>query len=258
MATRNDTHALAWKVPYLLERAYSSADGSTGQTIQFPVRRTSDGALVEPTATGSTVTVKSAGTAVVSSAALSVSGSIASYTFDAGEPDSTSTLGEDWELQVVLVIDGERYTFRRKAILCEWVPRNVITAADLYDVIPELEHSIPQSQQEGRGDGTGWSKQIDAAYFDFVRKMLSAGRPIWKSREPTGYYDWLLAKACYKAVRAIPASEDSIWKRYRTDTYHMLKEAEGNLTLQYDDEQADDRAGVAGPVVLWPLGRSRY
>jgi hypothetical protein len=258
MAIRNETHALARQVPYLLERAYASADGLTGQTIEFPLRRTSDGALVEPTAAGSSVTVLAYGSAVVSAAALTVSGSVASYTFSPNVPSSTAQLGEGWEVQVVLVIDGERYPFRRKAILCEWVPRNVITAADLYDVIPELQHTIPQAQQTGRGDGTGWAPQIDAAYYAFIRKMLAAGRPIWKAREPTGYYDWLLAKSLDMAVRAIPADDGSIWAQYRRDVYHRLREAEAGLVLQYDDDDRDKRRGANGPVVLWPVGRSRW
>ena len=57
MAIRADTYALSRPVPYLLERAYASASGATGQTIEAPIRQTGDGSLVTVTESGSTVTV---------------------------------------------------------------------------------------------------------------------------------------------------------------------------------------------------------
>lgn len=260
MAIRAETYALARPVPYLLEQGYQDAAGSTGQTISAPVRSTAAGALVAPTASGSSVTVTDAsGSEVVSAAAVTVSGSEASYTFAAGEPSTAYSLGDGWTVTWSLVIDGEVYTFRHGAILAQYVPRNVITAADLYggDGFPELRHAVPQAQGD-RGDGTGWGPQIDAAYYDLIRRMLRDGRPIWRSREPTGYRDWLLARALQLAADAIPAPEGSQWARMQTRAYHRMRAAEAALRLSYDDEAVGVRRPGEGPIYTAPVGRPRW
>jgi len=260
VAVRSETYSLSRPVPYLLERAYSASGGGTGQTIEAPIRQTGDGALVAPTESGSTVTVLDAsGTAVVNAAAVTVSGSTASYTFSAGVPGATYAVGDGWTVIWALVISGEIYTFRHAAILCEYVPRNVITAADLYggDGIPELRHSVPQAQGD-RGDATGWAPQIDAAYYELIRRMLADGRPIWRSREPTGYRDWLLATALLRAAESIPAPEGSPWHTYRRDAWHRRQRAEARLRLQYDTEDVSIRRPGDGPIYTSPVGRPSW
>mgnify|MGYP003646258604 FL=1 len=259
MAVRSETHALARPVPYLLERAYADAAGTGGQTIEAPVRSTGDGALVAPTAVGSTVTVLDpGGIKVVDAAAVAVSGSVASYTFGASVPATTASLGDGWTVIWSLVISGEVYTFRQAAILCEYVPRNVITAADLYggEGIAELRYAVPQAQQDApRGDGTGWGPQIDASYYDFIRKMLANGRPIWRSREPTGYREWLLSRSLQRAVETIPATEGSSWAEYRKRAYFRMRSAEASLKLQYDTEDPTIRRPGVGPILMSAVGR---
>ena len=244
-------------MPYLLEQGYSSADGLTGQTIAAPIRRTSDGELVTVTESGSTVTVREpSGTVMVDGAAVTVSGGQATYTFAAGEPGSSYSVGEGWSIEWALVIGGETYTFRAGGILCEWVPPNVITAADLYggEGFPELRYAVPQAQGE-RGDDTGWGPQIDAAYYELIRRMLRDGRPIWRSREPVGYREWLLAAALKHAADAIPAPEGSQWARLQVRAYHRFRAAEAGLRLQYDDEATTIRRPGDGPIYCVPVGR---
>ena len=261
MAIRADTYALSRPVPYLLERAYASASGTTGQTIEAPIRQTSDGSLVTVTESGSTVTVTGPGGAsVVAETAVTVSGGVATYTFTAGAPGASYALGDGWTVVWSLVIGGEVYTYRHAAILCEYVPGNIITAADLYggDGIAELRYKVPQAQTADRGDGTGWAPQIDAAYYELIRRMLADGRPIWRSREPTGYRGWLLAQALYNATHTIQAEDGSPWATYRRDAYHRLQRAEASLRLQYDDEEATVRRPGEGPIYTSPVGRPRW
>lgn len=261
MAVRSDTYALSRPVPYLLERAYASADGSTGQTIEAPIRKTSDGSLVEVTESGSTVTVTDAdGNTVVSAAAVSLSGSVPQYTFAANVPAATVGLGEGWTVIWSLVIDGEIYTFRHTAVLCEYVPRNTVTAADLYGGagIADLRYNVPQAQSVDRGDGTGWAPQIDEAYFEFIRRMLADGRPIWRAREGTGYHTWLLARAVVNAVDAIPATEGSPWIAYRKQAWGRFQRAEAGLRLQFDTDAPDVRRAGSGPILTVPAGRPQW
>ncbi len=232
-----------------------------GQTIAGPVRQTGDGALVAPTVSGSSVTVKDpSGVAVVDGAAIVLSGSTATYTFVNGEPSTTYTLGDGWTVIWVLVIAGEIYTFRHAAILVEYVPPNIITAADLYggQGIPELRMAIPQAQTSDRGDGTGWAPQIDAAYYGFIRKMLADGRPIWKSREPTGYWDWLFTRSILNAVDTIPAPDGSMWAQERRQAFSKHKRAEAGIKLQYDDIDVSIRKPGSGPIYTSPVGRPAW
>jgi hypothetical protein len=148
MAIRAETYALARPVPYLLERGYQDAAGVDWQTIEAPIRRTSDGAVVAVTAVGSTVTVTAPGGVVlVNAAAVTVADGVARYTFTAGAPTSSQALGEGYTVEWALVIDGEVYTYRHAAILCQYVPPNSVTAADLYggDGVAELVVGAPRS-----------------------------------------------------------------------------------------------------------------
>lgn len=261
MAVRNETHAIDRPVPYLLEQGYADVAGTGGQTIQAPVRRTQDGELVAVTASGSTVSVTDGGgQVVVTGAAVTVSGGVASYTFAAGLPSTGHQLGDGWTVVWRLNIGGEFYTFRRRAILCQYVPRNVITAADLYggDGVPELKFKVPQAQRSDGGDGTEWGPQIDAAYYDFIRKMLADGRPIWLSREPTGYRNWLLAKALLRAVDSIPAQAGTVWAEAKRAAYRRWREAEATMRLQYDTEASTVRRPGTGPIYMTPTRRPRW
>jgi len=248
MGIRAETYAPDRPVPYLLERGYA-------QTITCPIRSTAAGALVEPTSGKITVT-KPDGTALVSAAAVTVASSVASYALTV---PATETLGEGWTVVWALVIGAETYTFRLAAILCEYVPPNMITAADLYggEGLPELRYSVPQAQGE-RGDNTGWAPQIDAAYYAFIRTLLSDGRPVWLVREPTGYREWLLAASIKNATDAIPAPSGSMWENYRKEAWHRLRHAEAALKLQYSDSSIGLRRG--GEPVIWlaPVGRPRW
>mgnify|MGYP003639232555 CR=1 FL=1 len=246
-------------MPYLLEQGYSSAT-STGQTIEAPIRQTGDGSLVVPTVLGSSVSILDrAQVVIVDAAAVTLLGSTATYTFANGEPSTSYALGDGWTVIWTLVIAGEVYTFRHAAILCEYVPRNVITAADLYggDGIPELRHAVPQSQGE-RGDGTGWAPQIDAAYYELIRRMLADGRPIWRSREPTGYRDWLLGLAILRATESIPAPDGSMWALERRNAFSRWKRAEAGMRLQYDTDDAAIRRPGEGPIYMTPVGRPSW
>ena len=245
MAVRAETYAPDRPVPYLVEREYT-------QTLQCPIRSTAEGALIEPT--GGTVTITDpSGVVLVDAAAVTVASSVAYYVLTLA---AASALGEGYTVVWSLLIDGETYTFRLAAICCEYVPPNMVTAADLYggEGIPELRYAVPQAQGE-RGDDVGWAPQIDAAYYSFIRRLLSDGRPIWLVREPTGYREWLLAQALVNATRAIPSPEGSMWKQARTDAFHRMRRAEAGLRLQYSDEKSSTRKGGVPPIWLAPIGR---
>ena len=245
MGIRVATYAFARPVPYLFQQGVT-------ETIQAPIRHGSTGALVAPTAAGSSVTITDpAGTEIVSGAAVAVSSSTAGYALT---PPASGTLGEGWTVVWTLIIDGETYTYRQSAILCEFVPPNLISVIDVVGRFPELQHRVPQSQGD-RGDGVGWQPQIDTAYYEFIQGLLDDARPIWLIREATGYRPWLLARALQLCIAAIPVVGESSWTQAAKDLFFELRGAKSAMRLQYSKDSPSRRRGGSPVNRLAPVGR---
>ncbi len=247
MAVRVATYALIRAAPFFLERGAE-------QTIEFPIRHGSDGSLVAPDS--GTVTInRPNGTSLVSGAAVSVPSSTAQYTLT---PAASETLGAGWDILLTPVIGGVTYpTMRQSAYLCEYVPPCVISVLDLYERIPELRARIPPSQGE-RGDNTGWQPQVDAAYYEFLQRMIDDGQRPWLVREVTGYRDWLLTRALQLCVRAISHGPDSSWAQESKQLHFDMQRAEGRLRFQYSDEHHDIRRAGSPVYTLAPVGRGPW
>lgn len=124
------------------------------------------GALVAPTS--GTYTLLSPTGATVSTGAVSVSGSVATYTVPSGDLPSTLAFGggyvEEWDLD----ISGRTYTARRPAYLARralWCP---ITQADLEGLYPYL--ATTQSE-----DAANLQSYIDEAWADGLQRLLTDG-----------------------------------------------------------------------------------
>lgn len=247
MAVRSATYALARPAPYLLERGAE-------QTIEAPIRHGSAGDLVAPDS--GTITInRPDGTALVSGAAVTVSSSTATYTVT---PAASETLGAGWDVLWTLTFSGVVYpVYRASAYLVKYVPPNVISAQDLYTRIPELQHRVPQAQDATTrgGSGNGWQPQIDEAYYELIRKMLSDGREPWRVREATGYRDWLLARALQLCVGTIAFGPDSTWAQQAKALHFEMQRAQAALRFQYDDEDAGTRRGGSPIIRLAAVGR---
>jgi len=247
VAVLNDTYALDRRVPYFLVRGIE-------QTIEAPVRHGSTGSLVTPDS-GTVTIVKPDGTNLVSGAAVTVSSSTAQYTLT---PDASETLGDGYEVRWTLVFSAVTYpAFRTAGYLAEYMPANVISATDLYGKWPWLAARIPQRQggTDRGGDGTGWQRQIDDAYYAFLRRVLDDGRKPWLIREVQGYYGWLLAKALSNCVEAIESLSGSVIEERRRSAYFMLRAAEANFKLQFSDDGPGYRRGGTPITNLAPAGR---
>jgi hypothetical protein len=88
--------------------------------------------------------------------------------------------------------------------------------------------------------------------------MLADGRPIWRSREPTGYRDWLLGLAILRATESIPAPDGSMWALERRNAFSRWKRAEAGMRLQYDTDDAAIRRPGEGPIYMTPVGRPSW
>lgn len=112
------------------------------QTVSLPLYR--DGALAAPTASGSTFALlDSAGGDVVAAAAVTVSGSVASYALDASDLPSSLTLGRGYrEVWHLVLPDGSTRDYRRDASLVLYAAYPVITDDDLLGVYSDLGRQL--------------------------------------------------------------------------------------------------------------------
>lgn len=246
MTIRAATYAFGRPIPYLLQR------GAT-QTIDCPVRYGAGGALVA--STGGTYSVlRPGGTALVSAAPVTPSSSIATGTVT---PSAAETLGSGWTVEWALSIGGLSYPVRIEAYLCDWVPMCPVSEADLYLRLPELRHRVPQSQGE-RGTGEGWQPQIDAAWYELVRKLLSDGKRPWTIRGIHGSYDWVLTRALQLCVDAISVGLDESLAERKRQLHFDMQRVAAELRFQFDEDAAELRRGH-GPVMrLAPVGRPTW
>lgn len=236
-------YAPSRQAPLLMVRA-------AAQVLAAPVRHGSTGALQAPTS-GTVTILRPDGTSLVSGAAVTVSSSIATYTVT---PSASETLGEGWTVQWSLVMADGDLPWREEAFLCEWVPPNAISAVDLYRVLPELAHRIPEAQGPS-GTGEGWQPQIDKAYYELVQQLIDDGRKPWLIRSVTGYRQWLEARAVQLAVGAIPSSMGDQWEAAGRKAHFDMMAAKGAFRIQYTTDGPGTRRGGSPVLRLAPVGR---
>lgn len=242
MSTRVATYALDLPHPYLMERARA-------QELQAPIRYGFGGALVAPTSGTITIT-RPDGTAMVSAAAVTVTGSIATYSTT---PAVSEALGEGWEVAWDLSIGSLVYPFRSAAILCEHVLYPVVSEADIYVEEPELRYHVPQAQSVL---SQGWQPQGDQTWWDIQRFLLRRGRRPWLTTEPDAFreahrYGWL-----ERACRGVEQDVEGTWIRKAAHYGQLARQALADIQLTYQDgDSSPTRRAGGGSIRLAPVGR---
>lgn len=247
MAIRESGYALARSVPYFVQRGAL-------QTLTAPVRYGATGALVSPDS--GTVTITGPSGTIVSAAAVTVSDSQATYDWT---PAATASLGSDYEVIWTLVFSTVTYPpFRATAYMTDYMLTPAITVLDLYTAMPELRYRIPQAQTTDRGDSTGWQPQIDAAYYELLRKLLADGRSPWLIREIPGAFDWMLVRAQQKCIAAIEHGPDSSWSQKAKELAFEFRRVDGQLRFQFSEDGANYRRSASPVTSLAPAGRPKW
>lgn len=239
-------YAPARQAPLLLSRAVE-------QTISAPVRYGSTGALQAP-ASGTVTVRRPDQTALVSGAAVTVSSSAAQYTLT---PSASETFGAGWTVEWSLTMTDGVFRWREEAFLCEWVPPNAISAADLYRVKPELRYRVPEAQG-ANGTNEGWQPQIDAAYYELIQRLIDDGRRPWLIRSVSGYRLWLLSRAVQIAVGAIPSVSGDDWDSAKKAAHFDMVRAAADLSIQYAEDDAGVRIGGSPVIRLSSPGRPAW
>lgn len=221
--------------------------------LRAPVRWGSTGALQAP-ASGTITIERPDGTELVSGAAVTVSSSIATYTVT---PSASETLGAGWTVAWSLTMTDGVLPWREESYLCEYVPPNVVSAADLYRAQPELRHRVPEAQGDD-GTAEGWQPQIDQAYDELLEMLVNDGRRPWEIRSVSSYHRWLVARAVQIALGTIPSAMGDSWSEARKAAHFEVTAARGDLRIQYADQPATVRRAGASTIRLAPVGRSPW
>ena len=138
------------------------------QTVTLPVLR--DGALVAPTASGSTFTLLDpSGAEVVAASAITVSGSTATYALAADDLPSTLSLGRGYrEVWHLILPDGSTRDIRRDASLVLYAAYPVIADGDLLGVYSDLDRQL-------KSGTTTFQAYIDEAWKRILGRLEAQG-----------------------------------------------------------------------------------
>lgn len=172
MSSANTRYSARFQLPDLLERGRD-------ELISCPVYRS--GALVAPTALGSTVTVRSRSGTIVNAAAVTVTGSIAQYTIPAASLPSTLPYEAGWLFEWLLVMPDVTHRFRNTGALV----RN-----RLYPCITDLDiarrlRSLDLTHAAKLTDRTDLQDAIDEADVELQLELLKDHRRPNLVAEPT-------------------------------------------------------------------------
>lgn len=238
------TIALDRPVPIVLRRSALS-------TVRWALRYGSGAELVSVEAAGSTWTMLDpSGSALVSAAALSVSGGIAQATYT---PSASVDLGEGYQVDASIVLgDGGTFEVREQAMVVQYLPPCTVSEATLYKAWPELQHRIPQSQGP-RGSAVGWQPQIDAAYEELIRRLLSDSRQPWTIVDSVGAHEFLLARAVQNCIAAITYGPDTPIGEAAKNWSFRARSAEGALRFIHESSSTPLREAATPSIRLAPL-----
>lgn len=245
MSGAETLYTVRWPFPNLYER-------ERAQPASAPVYRS--GALVAPTQAGSTFSLyKPDGTALVSAAAVTVTGSVATYTVPAATLLSTvQPLGDQWREEWSLVMPGETSAriYRRAAALVRRAPFPTVTDADLIALYPDLVTQLGAI-------GTNFQAQIDAAWGRILRVMLRRGMASYLIVDMDAIHDWLENETLAAIYRSFYRGSNSSekWKTLWDDHRALATAAMTTAAPQIDsnhDGKADDSARTSVGIPIHP------
>lgn len=248
MSSTETLYSARFELPELFELGRN-------QVIMCRVYRS--GALVAPTEAGSTVTIYNASnTAVVSAAAVTVSGSVARYTALAAALGTTP--GEGWQVEWSLVMpDGVTHVFRTDAALVRRRLYPVITEADLYRRVSGLDGS----QAAAITSQTAWADKIDEAWVTIQQMLIRAGNRPNLVTSPSSFREAHLELTLALIFEDFASRLNEAYGSRATAHRENFRRAWSELRFLYDADdsgQADSASSrKAAPRSVWLCGRGR-
>lgn len=217
--------------------------------ITCPVYR--DGALVAPTALGSSVTItRPDQSTLVLAGSVTVVGSIAQYTILAADL-AGQLLGEGWRVEWSLVLPdmADPHVFRRSAIVGRSALYPVITDEDLFRRRGDLRGFL--------GDGESYQGDIEEAFTEICHMLGQGGSLAHLVMDPES----LKYVELYKTLAIIygrfstapPGESDANWPDLAATYETRFSESYKTLGVKYDTNDsgvADTKRRAAHPVTF--------
>ena len=247
MSSTETLYTARFLQPELIEHGLVNA-------LECPVYR--DGSLVSPTEAGSTVSIYSRDSTIVDAAAVTVTGSKATYSLPAATV-ADEDLAEGWRIEWSLVISGSTFIFRNDAALVRRRLFPVISAVDLYRRHPDLDPSNSASLVSA---GEDHQDALDEAWAELQLALIAQGnRPNLIMSPSSLRLAHLFATLEIVARNFATTSGDGKWEALAA-TYGEKRAAEmKGLSFIYDaddDGEADDpRVRRAAVGSIWTNGR---
>lgn len=196
----------------------------------------SAGALVAPSS-GTVSVYDASGTAQVSGASVTISSSVATYSWT---PSTSLTLGDGWTVEWSLIVSGVTRVYRNSGALCRVSLHPVVTDADLFRVNPGLDPAGTQPLT----DQASYQDQLDEAWASIYGRLRALGqRPYliadpWALREP---HLLLTLSLVYEGVST--RIEGERWAELGESYRARYEDAWSRLAFRYDTE--DGSAGLS-------------
>jgi len=246
------TYTARFRGPHIIERGRDSL-------LTCPVYAA--GALVAPT--GGTVTIRDNDyNAIVTAAAVVISGSIAGYTVSAATTSGLN-LQEGWVVEWSLTLSSVTEVFSNTAHLVRKKLRPTVTLNDLYDRHTVLDpsktatciHSMTVAELQ---------RKVDAAFEEIEADIYGMGQYPSKIPDPSSIRKLHIAKSLVLLFDDLSVRLNESYKE--TATTHRTEALEAMRNLRWNPERADDvptpnndirRGGLQGAVYLTSRGGGR-
>jgi len=240
MSSGSTRYTARFQLPELLERGRA-------ELIFCPIYR--DGAAVAPSAGTITIT-DSRGVAVVSAAAVTITGSIAQYSVADGVT-SALDFGDGWAFVWALTMpDGVVHKFRNNGALVAFRLYPTITDADIARRVSGLDTSSATALTSA----TNYQNSIDEADVEVQLRLLERGRRPWLIASPSALrMVWLTLAVAIIIEDLATRNDEYVEAAARWRTRYESAWASATLLLDYDqDGQADsanERVAARDPVI---------
>lgn len=210
-----------------------------------------DGALVAPTQAGSTVSVyDSSGTAIVDAAAVTVAGSIATYTIPAATLPSTLSRGMGWRIEWSLVVAGATTMYRNSAglVRSRFVPP--IADPDLF----RRESSLNPAGAAPVSSLADFQDYIDEATVTFIGWLSGKGSLAHLITEPSALREPMILLTLALIFEDFRTRLSETWSEKARDYMTKYEKARDGLAFEYDSSDSgtsDGRRKRSASPTIW-------
>tara|TARA_R100001530_G_scaffold124435_2_gene92638 strand:- start:10169 stop:10912 length:744 start_codon:yes stop_codon:yes gene_type:complete len=212
-----------------------------------------DGALVAPTEAGSTITIwDGPGTEQVSAAAITVTGSIATYSHT---PAASVSYGEGWRVEWSLIVAGVTHVVRNDGALVRNVLYPGVTDADLF----RRHRALDPSSSSPLSSVTSYQDYRDEAWATLMGRLIAKGDRPNLILSPSALRDVHLALTLALIFADFSTSLNETYGEKAADYREQYQDAWADLNFIYaasdeDDQGTPDTRRAAVPSI-WLSGR---